>query len=319
MPEKNVLLKASSLSFAYEERKVLNNISFKLLEQERLGILGSSGSGKTTLLRLIEGKEWPDEGELLLAGRSYDGVRNDLLKYHPEVSLMAQDFNLDINLSADDNIYRAGRHLSESALKRYLGKVHRGFNMQRFKDQKVRILSGGQKQRLALACALIAPARLLLLDEPFSQLDYQLKQEILSFLESQEMKRGIIMVGHEPSDLMRFCDRLLVMDKGRVLQYGSVEEIYHKPKSRRVGELSGIINALSAKEREICGLDAALFRPSHCRLHAEGQGWILKSMAYHPYGRLGRFEHRSGKLVIAQIPLEGEYRRGSSWGLSIKM
>ena len=317
MKEKSTLLKLSRVSFAYESKEVLKNISFSLLEKERLGIIGSSGSGKSTLLKLLDARYIPDKGSLIFRGRDYSLDRNDRLMNHPMVSLMAQDFDLDPNLSADENIQKAGRHLSPSAQKTYLGKVHRAFQMRSFKGNKVQHLSGGQKQRVALACALIGQSELLLLDEPFSQLDYQLKQLMLSFLEEEPISKGIIIVGHEPSDLMRFCDRLAVLDQGKLLQIGTVAEIYHYPKNERVGQLSGIINSLSLDELEETGLEHALFRPQHCRLK-KGGPWQLEALSYQAFGQLGLLRHPKGAVIRALISMEGDYSKGSTWHLSIK-
>lgn len=317
MIENSSLLNVKGLSFAYEDKEVLKNVSFKLLANERLGVIGSSGSGKSTLLKLIQARILPRKGSLHLNGVPFHESRNNLLKLHPGVSLMSQDFDLDPSISADENIARAGRHLSESLQSRLKGKMLRAFQMQAFKHQKTRFLSGGQKQRVALACALIGKCELLLLDEPFSQLDYQLKQQVLEFLEEVDLAKALIIVGHEPSDLMRFCDRIAVLDKGRLLQIAEVEEIYHRPKNRRVGELSGIINALSKEEKESLGLEHQLFRPLHCRLSPDGP-WKLLSISYHAFGQIGVLEHNSGVKVRAQIPMEGSYIIGSWWTLSQK-
>lgn len=317
MKDFSPLLKLQGLSFAYAEQMVVKNVSLSLQPNERLGIVGSSGSGKSTLLKLILGQLEAQEGVLELNGVPYKEERNDRLKRHPKVALMHQDFDLDPSITADENIQRKGRHLSDTALKRHLGRSRRVFQMQGFKHQKVSALSGGQKQRVALAAALVHHAEVLLLDEPFSQLDYQLKQEVLNFLEETPLGKGMIIVGHEPSDLMRFCDRILVLDKGRLLQVDSAENIYHFPKNKRVGELTGIINCLSADEQLACGIESSLFRPLHCRLE-NGGDWRLSALAYHAFGRLGLMEHTSGIKIRAQIPMEGDYPLESSWTVRIK-
>lgn len=317
MMENSPLLHLRGVSFAYTEKKVIQNLSFRLEHKERLGIVGSSGSGKSTLLKLILGQIEPQKGFLELNGLQYSEERNDRLRRHPRVALMHQDFDLDPSLNADENIQRKGRHLSETALNRHLGRSRRVFQMQSFRQQKVSALSGGQKQRVALAAALIHNAEVLLLDEPFSQLDYQLKQDVLSFLEESSIGKGMIIVGHEPSDLMRFCDRIMVLDKGRLLQLDKAEDIYHFPKNKRVGELTGIINSLSADEQKACGIAEPIFRPLHCRLKSGGN-WQLIGIAYHAFGRLGLMEHASGVRIRAQIPMEGSYPLQSNWGISIK-
>lgn len=311
----NLILK--NVSFGYDDQGLIQNLSLKLAAGERLGIVGASGSGKTSLLKIIAGQLVPQAGTLYLGNRNYDEDRNDRILHHPRVALMAQGFDLDPNLTVDENIARHGRHLPPSRLKRYQGKVHRAFSLQKEKDKKTQYLSGGQKQRTALACALIADADLLLLDEPFSQLDYALKHQILDFLETEVWEKTIIMVGHEPTDIMRFCNQVAVLERGRILQKGSVSELYHQPRNYKVARLTGLINALSQEEQAECGIDVALFRPLHCRLEA-GEDWTLVQLEYHAFGQLGVLAHPSGVRVKAQIPMEGAYQVGSTWQLSIK-
>lgn len=311
----NLILK--KVSFGYDDQGLIQNLSLKLAAGERLGIVGASGSGKTSLLKIIAGQLIPQSGELFLGTRNYSEDRNDRILQHPRVALMAQGFDLDPNLSVDENIARHGRHLPPSKLKRYQGKVHRAFALQKEKDKKTQYLSGGQKQRTALACALIADADLLLLDEPFSQLDYALKHQILDFLETEVWEKTIIMVGHEPTDIMRFCNQVAVLEQGRILQQGAVSELYHYPKNQKVAKLTGLVNALSKEEQLACGIEEDLFRPLHCRLKA-GKDWRLVQLEYHAFGQLGVLEHPSGIRLKAQIPMEGAYQIGSTWQISIK-
>jgi iron(III) transport system ATP-binding protein len=310
-------LQLKGLGFGYEDQLVIRNLHLKLGPEARLGIVGASGSGKSTLLKLIAGQLSPDTGSLFLDGINYQEERNERMDQHPRVALMAQDFDLDPNLTVDENMARHGRHLASSRLQRYLGKVHRAFSLRTVKQQRVHSLSGGQKQRLALACALISDADLLLLDEPFSQLDYALKHQILDFLESEVWDKTIIMVGHEPTDIMRFCQEVAVLNKGRILQKGRVEELYHYPKNEKVGRLTGLINVLKPEEQAATGIEESLFRPLHCRLHPDGD-WRLSHLEYHAFGQLGVLQHPCGAKVKAQIPMEGAFSIGSTWQLSIK-
>lgn len=310
-------LNISRISFNYGEQRIIRNLSLSLERGKRLGVVGSSGSGKTTLMRILAGELRPAEGGISLDGVPFADQLNDRVPGHPSVSLMAQDFNLDPNLSVDDNIIRNGRHLSTTNVKRYLGKVHRAFQLGAIKSQKVRTLSGGQKQRAALAAALLSSNELLLLDEPFSQMDYALKQNILQFLEEEPNLKTVIMVGHEPTDLMRYCDQIAVLEKGRVLQLAPVEQIYHFPKNERVAALTGMYNKLDQQAQELTGIFEALFRPLHCRLE-EGGDWTLEKIEYHAFGQIGTLVHSAGISVKAQIPLEGHYQIGSLWRLRIK-
>jgi ABC-type Fe3+/spermidine/putrescine transport system ATPase subunit len=316
--KKDQILKLERIEFAYNQSAVIKGLSLSLFAGERLGIVGGSGSGKSTLLRILAGELKAQGGRITLYGQDFEEERNDRVPSHPKLSLMAQDFELSPSLTCDENISKAARHLSPTAVKKYLARVHRAFQLGKVKKQKTSTLSGGQKQRVALAASLISPGKILLLDEPFSQVDYQLKQDLLAFLEEEQIDKAIIIVGHEPTDLLRFCDRIAVLDKGRVRQIASVHAIYHHPKDSKVARLTGLINILDREQQQICGLYTAMFRPVHCRLEVGGD-WVLKQQEYHAFGQLALLEHAIGGFRIrAQVPIDQELNIGSFWKLSIK-
>lgn len=316
--KKSEILRIKSLSFSYVNKEALSRLNLKMFEGEKLGIVGASGSGKSTLLKLIAARLLPRSGTIYFKGLNLDDTRNDRVPGHSQIALMSQDFELIPDLSVEDNIARNGRHMSPSALKRYLGKVKRAFHLQSIKNQKARDLSGGQKQRTALACALVSKAELILLDEPFSQLDYQLKQDMLSFLKDEAGDKSIIMVGHEPTDLMRFCDRIAVLDKGRMISVDTIDRIFHRPKNAKVGQMTGMINVLSKDQLEELEWEDSLFRPSHVFLKAKGL-WDLERIEYHAFGRLALLHYRGSDIRIwAQLASDREYAEGSSWEVRIK-
>lgn len=316
--KKKTCLDIRSLSFSYQEEKALKRLKLRMFEGERLGVVGASGSGKSTLLKLVAGKLEPSEGEIKFKGENLAESRNELVPGHPQIALMSQDFDLSPHLSAEENIARSGRHLSPTALKRYLGRVRRAFHLQSIKHKKVQSLSGGQKQRVALAAALISASDLLLLDEPFSQLDYQLKQDMLDFLREDQSSKSIIMVGHEPTDLMRFCDRIAVLDKGKLIAVDSIHKMFHYPKSLKAAQMTGMVNALSNEELATTGFTEALIRPSHVFLK-KGGNWLLERIDYHAFGRLALMQLKDTEIKLwVQLASDAQYEPGSLWNLSIK-
>lgn len=311
-------LELKKLRYNYDQIKALQGLSFRLEKGERVGIIGASGSGKSTLLKILAGRFNPLSGEVLFQNQALKDVRNERLGNFAKISLMDQDFNLIPDISADANILRFARHLNPSAAKRYLGKVHRSFHMQSFKEKKVRFLSGGQKQRVALACALVADAELWLLDEPFSQLDYILKQELMTFVEKLSRNKSLIIVGHEPSDLMAICDRLIVMNSGKIVQDAPVDEIYHHPKNEYVARLSGLVNLIDADLAALLDTNERYLRPSHFKVQ-KGSTWQLERIYYYGYGRMGSF--RSGQIgesLEVQLGNEQHYQTDAFYDLQIK-
>jgi ABC-type multidrug transport system ATPase subunit len=293
-------------------------VKFSLKEGEKLGIIGASGSGKSTLLRLLAAKQVPDKGAIYFKGNDLALLRNDRVSGYEEIALMDQDFNISPDLNTDENIQRFARKLSPTATRKYISRVHRAFHLQSFKKKKVRHLSGGQKQRVALACALVSDTSLLLLDEPFSQLDYILKQELIAFVEREAQDKTLIIVGHEPSDLMAICDRMLAMKGGRVVQDSGVDEMYHYPKNEYVARLSGLCNILSEELQALLTSSEAYLRPSHL-LISQGEEWVLEKIYFYGYGRMGTFRSKQiGESLDVQLGNNQNYIRGQAYEISIK-
>jgi ABC-type Fe3+/spermidine/putrescine transport system ATPase subunit len=316
--ENMTLLELKDIHFDYGETKAVRGLRLKLNEGEKLGIIGASGSGKSTLLKLIAAKLLPTKGRILYRGNDLSFIRNDRVAGFQDIAIMDQDFNLSPDLNVDDNILRYARSLTVTASKRYLSRVHRAFHLQSFKHKKIRFLSGGQKQRVALACALVSDAPLLVLDEPFSQLDYILKQELIAFVEQEAEGKTLIIVGHEPSDLMAICDRMIAMQSGRVVQDATVDEIYHNPKNEYVARLSGRCNILSGLTQDLLETGEKFLRPSHLMI-GEGSEWVLERIFYYGYGRMGTFySQKTEESIDVQLGNDQIYKLADSYNLSIK-
>lgn len=312
------LLDLKNIHFDYGETKAVRGLKLKLNKGDKLGIIGASGSGKSTLLRLIAAKLVPTKGRILYQGHDLSLIRNDRVPGFKDIAIMDQDFNLSPDLNANDNIIRYARSLSTTDTKRYLSRVNRAFHLQSFKHKKIRFLSGGQKQRVALACALVSDAPLLVLDEPFSQLDYILKQELIAFVEQESVGKTLIIVGHEPSDLMAICNRMLAMQAGRVVQDSSVDEIYHDPKNEYVARLSGRCNILSSRGQELFETNERFLRPSHFQVGL-GNEWMLERIFYYGYGRMGTFYSKTiGERLDVQLGNDQMYKLSNRYNLRIK-
>ncbi len=229
--------------FSDQGRPAVDAVSFRVEPGEIFGLLGPSGCGKTTTLRIIAGFERPDGGIVAIRGHNVTGLPPEKRK----VGFVFQDYALFPHLSVIRNVMFAMRSVVAAQREQYA----RGFLCMvgltdvdhRMPDQ----LSGGQQQRVALARALAAQPQLLLMDEPFSNLDAGLRdvtrREIRSLLKAQGL--NAILVTHDQEEALSFCDRLAVMNQGRIEQVGTPEEVYHHPGTPFVAQFLGRANLLS--------------------------------------------------------------------------
>ena len=236
-------LRGISHRFAGEPGPTLVDIDLTVEEGTMLAVVGPSGSGKTTLLRVTAGLTRPDAGEVLLAGRTVAGLP-------PEdrgLTVMFQQPHLFEHLSVLDNVAfgpRArgvARREAREAARRYLDLVC----LAEVADRRPRELSGGQQQRVALARALATERNLLLLDEPFSSLDRELRTSMHRLLHEARaaLSPTVVMVTHD-LDEASMADRVAVLAAGRVEQVGPVEDLYARPATLLVARLAGGFNEL---------------------------------------------------------------------------
>jgi iron(III) transport system ATP-binding protein len=229
----------------------VSSVSLSVADGEVLGLVGESGCGKSTLLRLVAGLEVPDGGTIAIAGRTVAGPRAWVPPERRGVGLVFQDFALFPHLRAVDNVAyglisvprRERRGRAEEVLE--LVGLH-GLGG-RFPHE----LSGGQQQRVALARALAPEPRLILLDEPFSNLDSALKRTLRDELAEILGRTGItaVLVVHDAEDVMALADRVAVMRAGRVRQVETPDFLYSQPRDEYVARFFGETNILQARPR----------------------------------------------------------------------
>jgi ABC-type sugar transport system ATPase subunit len=216
------LLRLNSVTKRYRDRTAVRNVSFDVSSGESVAILGPSGCGKTTILRLIAGLERPDDGDIWIEGRQVAcAARNIVPSYERGVGLVFQDLALWPHLTVRDNLAFVVRS-SPNATREYAARLEEAMRICRVDPQLAtrhpHELSGGEQQRVALARALVGSPRLLLLDEPFSNLDIDLRVELRDeFARLQRRLRlTTIYVTHEPADAEALADRKIVLRNGTV-------------------------------------------------------------------------------------------------------
>lgn len=227
----------------------LDGITFRMLEGEIISVLGPSGCGKSTLLRLIAGLADPDEGEIRLQQVTVASPKHRVPPEKRGVNMVFQDYALWPHLNVRDNIAyglkRKGASRSEAALR--VAELVRMLRLEGLESRLPPQLSGGQQQRVAIARALATRPKLLLLDEPFSNLDMRLRVEMRSEMAYLFRKLGIsaIHVTHDPEEAFAMADQLMLMRGGKIDQIGKPQECYAKPASRWAASLLGAMNRIA--------------------------------------------------------------------------
>jgi len=235
------------------------DVSFEVARGELFTLLGPSGCGKTTTLRSIAGLETPDSGTITLDGGAlYDGkLRASVPMYDRDIGMVFQSYAIWPHMSVFENaayplrVQRRNRPSREDVEKRVM-RVLEMVGLAGYRARSATQLSGGQQQRLALARALVREPKLLLLDEPLSNLDAQLREQMRSELKRIQSEWGVttVYVTHDQAEAMAISDRIAVLSQGKLMQVGSAEEIYEQPTSEFVASFIGRTNLFSGRLNE---------------------------------------------------------------------
>ena len=241
-PQATSILELRSISCAYDpNRPAIRDISFSAREGEIICLLGPSGCGKTTVLRAIAGFEPVQSGEILLSGQVVSSPVKTVPTEHRRVGMVFQEYALFPHLRVADNIAFGLHHLPRAEQKRRIEEMLCLTGMEGFERRYPHELSGGQQQRVALSRALVQNPVLLLLDEPFSNLDPdmagRMRQEVHALL--RRMKTTSIMVTHDHDEAFAMADRIAVLNQGVLEQMDTPELIYHLPATRFVADFVG--------------------------------------------------------------------------------
>jgi ABC-type Fe3+/spermidine/putrescine transport system ATPase subunit len=298
------VLELRDLSKHYPSHHAVNGISLNLARGEFFSLLGPSGCGKTTTLRLVAGFEEPTHGEIRLNGSSIQHLK----PYQRNVSTVFQNYALFPHLTVRDNVEfglrrNAGNHIGER-VRDVLDLVQLAGKESRRPSQ----LSGGERQRVALARSLVLEPDVLLLDEPLSALDPNLRKQVRAELKAIQRRVGItfLFVTHDQEEALSLSDRLGVMNEGRLEQVGTPQEIYLQPRTRFVASFLGAVNWMGD-----IGVRPEAMRiarePSHRSHHSRGSrpATIVQSMflgnCVHVEARLS-----DGEPAVIEISRLGE-------------
>ncbi|NJN84171.1 MAG: ABC transporter ATP-binding protein [Caldilineaceae bacterium] len=251
-----MFLELSNLSKHFESRdggkivRAVDNIDVSIERGEFVTLLGPSGCGKTTTLRLIAGFEFPTTGRIVL-----DGVEiNELPPNQRDMAMVFQSYALFPHLSVFDNIAYGLKikKRSKTQIKEQVSRVLDLTELQGLENRAPNQLSGGQQQRVALARALVMEPKVLLFDEPLSNLDAKLRVQMRTEIRRIQQELGItsVYVTHDQDEAMALSDQIVVMHNGRIQQVGSAIEIYRQPRNRFVADFIGRANFLPVQVLE---------------------------------------------------------------------
>ena len=233
---------------------VVEDLCFEVYTGEIFALLGPSGCGKTTTLRLIAGFERADAGEICVDGRCFEGSKTHLPPEARDIGIVFQEYALFPHLNVLENVAFGLKKLPAKLRDERAMTVLEMVGMTVFKDRKPHQLSGGQQQRVALARSIAPNPKLILLDEPFSNLDaglrHSTREEIRVLLKNAAM--SAVFITHDQEEALCFADRLAVMHDGRIEQIGTPETVYRRPQTPFVADFLGATNLIDGEAEGDC-------------------------------------------------------------------
>lgn len=327
----NLLIRTRSVSKFYYEEQVLSDFNLDVWKGSITGILGSSGSGKTTALRLIAGFDRPDAGIIEMKN---EVIVSDEVWLPPErrnIGMVFQDYALFPHLTVEKNIaFGLGKNdLEKGRLKEVIDMCNLSGLINKFPQE----LSGGQQQRVALARALAPNPEVVLLDEPFTSLDAQmarvLRDEVVELLKNTETTA--IIVTHDQEEALSVCDVVSVLEKGKIIQSSTPQEIYLNPVSKTVANSVGDPNILKGFSIDgrvetslgtfVSAYEGALdvsIRPECIELNLDSEGsYIVKECTFYGHDQVISFQNSKGEVFRARSLPNTIYEAGDKVNIEI--
>ena len=240
------IIDLKGITVKYGENVILDKLNLSINKKEFITLLGPSGCGKTTTLRCIAGFVEPNEGEIVFEGK----VINNIPPHKRKVNTIFQRYALFSHLNVFENVAFGPeiQKMSKAEIRKTVAEMLELVNLKGFEKRSIDSLSGGQQQRVAIARALANRPHVLLLDEPLGALDLKLRKDMQKELKSIQKRLGItfIYVTHDQEEALSMSDRVVVMDKGKIQQIGTPEDIYNEPVNAFVADFIGESNIVDA-------------------------------------------------------------------------
>jgi iron(III) transport system ATP-binding protein len=338
----SIALHIENMSLSYTQQTVLENFSLQLRDGDIGCLLGASGCGKTTVLRAIAGFETPSLGQISINGSSVFSARENLAPEKRRVGMVFQDYALFPHLNVQDNIGFGLHALNASEKQKRCDELLVLVGLHGLEKSYPHQLSGGQQQRVALARALAPKPKLLLLDEPFSNLDVELRERLGHEVRAILKKTGTtaLLVTHDQHEAFAIADRVGVMNAGRIVQWATPYDLYHEPSDRFVADFIGEGVFLPAKMLEgqclefalgkICRTDAThydvgtdlavLIRPDDIQhVDASETKAIVRGKAFRGAEFLYTLELPTGEKLLSLVPSHHNHAIGEAIGIELEL
>ena len=275
------IISVRNLSKQYQTEQLsgIMDITFNIKRGDIVAIIGESGSGKSTLLKSIFGLLKIDAGEILFNGKRVLGPDEQLIPGHKEMKIVTQDFSLNIYAKVYDNIASMLSNTDIKSKKEKTEKMMQHLRIEHLRNKRITELSGGEQQRVAIARALVTDTSLLLLDEPFSQVDALLKNQLRADIKHIAAETGVtvVIVSHDPADGLFLGDQLLLIKGGKLIQQGKPSYVYNHPEHTYTAQLLGNAVVLSTDDATKLGITSTkgsiVFYPEWVELKS---GWNSK-------------------------------------------
>jgi len=230
-----IILKLHKVCHRYKTpgKETLKNITLTVSKGEKIAVIGETGSGKSTLLKCITGELSIENGNIEFANEKIASVFGGLIASNQKIKLVSQQYELAEEISVEENIRRKLMLYNEDFKVKKTNLLLTLSGLKKHKDKLPLQLSGGQQQLLSICCAIAEEPDLLLLDEPFSHLDHITRMDILDHLSTiiETLNMTCILVSHDASDVLSFAKRIIVIEKGKIAEEGTPEELYYHPEN----------------------------------------------------------------------------------------
>ncbi|MFD0792913.1 ABC transporter ATP-binding protein [Mucilaginibacter litoreus] len=313
-------------NFFGDKSSGVNNITLFIPKGKITGIVGESGSGKTSLLKLLSGHMKPDSGEVFFHGRPLPVRSINPLQAHTAISMVSQDNSgMDPNDTVWSNMVNA---LPSEDANYAIQKVTQALNLlgiYELREQPFGKLSGGEKQRVTIANALINRPEVLMLDEPFNQVDANYREGLQHDIRQIVKEWGVtvVLVSHDPAELLSMADELIVIKEGEIVEHGHPENLYHSPKLLYTAKILVRCTELTAAQAKICGIKSkratVVIYAEHAAVSAIGISgkWVVKQVLFKGFYEELIVERNEVTLRVLNYQLR-KYAVNSKVSISIK-
>ncbi|WP_404318740.1 ABC transporter ATP-binding protein [Malaciobacter canalis] len=275
------MVSIENFGISFNDTKILENISFDVKPGEIVTLLGSSGCGKTTILRSIAGLQKKHEGYICIGNECVSS--KEIYKKDREVGYIFQDYALFPHLNVHENISFALYKLSKKKKEKRVDELLEQFNIVDHKYKQIHQLSGGQQQRVAIARAMANNPKILLLDEPFSNLDAMLRYKTKIWLKDliKQMNLSAILVTHDKKEALSISDKIGIINDKKLIQFDSAKKMFENPNSLYVANFLCEVNELPNRYIEDIGLDikddkVAIIKIDECKISKDKSNCKVK-------------------------------------------